>query len=122
MDPDLADDKVEDSWRPLACSKSWLYTWRNRSDANQATGAQERPPKPTSHPTHTPEHVERAVVSLPLTLRHNGTGGGATALRPALAQHGIEPVPARRTSDRMVRRQHTEVQYRGSRSAMSYDL
>ena len=103
-----ADDKVEDLCRHLACSKSWRYTWRNRYDANNATWAQERPKKPQSHPTQTPEHVERAVVSLRLTLRHTGTGGGATAIMQALAQQGIEPVPSRRTLYRIVRRYHTE--------------
>jgi len=108
IDHSLADDKVEDICRQLACAKSWLSTWRNRYDAHNATWAQERPNKPQSHPTHTPEHVERAVVSLHLTLRHNGTGGGATALMQALAQQGIEPVPSRRTMYRIVRRHHTE--------------
>jgi len=109
IDQYLAEDKVEDICRQLACSKSWLYKWRNRYDANNATWAQERPKKPKSHPTQTPEHVERAVVSLHLTLRHNGTGGGATAIMQALAQQGIEPVPSRRTIYRLVRRHHTEV-------------
>jgi len=36
-------------------------------------------------------------VSLSLTLRHNGTGGGVTAIMQALTQQGIEPVPSRRT-------------------------
>ena len=122
LDPYRAEDKVEDLCRQLVCAKSWLYTWRNRSDAPKATWAQERPQKPKRHPTHTPEHVERAVVSLRLTWRHHGTGGGATALMQALAPQGIEPVPSRRTMYRMVRRQHTEVKERGSRSSISSDL
>jgi hypothetical protein len=122
IDQYLAEDKVEDLCRHLVCSKSWRYKWRNRSDAHTATWAQERPQKPQSHPTQTPEHVERAVVSLRLTLRHNGTGGGATALMQALAQQGLEPVPSRRTMYRMVRRHHTEVKERGSRASISYDL
>jgi len=48
-------------------------------------------------------------VSWHLTLRHNGTGGGVTAMMPALAQQGMEPVPSRRTIYRIVRRHHTEV-------------
>ena len=75
LDKYLADDKVEDICRHLACSKSWLYKWRNRYDATNATWAQERSTRPKSHPTQTPEHVEQAVVSLHLTLRHNGTSG-----------------------------------------------
>ncbi len=47
-------------------------------------------------------------MSLPLTLRHNGTGGGVTAMMPALAPQGMAPVPSRRPIDRLVRRHHTE--------------
>jgi len=121
-DQSLAEDQVEDLCRPLVCSQSWLSTWRNRYEAHNATWAQERPKKPQSHPTQTPAHVARAVVSLRLTWRHNGTGGGATALMQALAQQGLAPVPSRRTMSRMVRRHHTEVKYRGSRSSISSDL
>ena len=105
---DLADDKVEDLCRQLACSKRWLSTWRSRYDATKATWAQERSTRPKSHPTPAPEHVEQAVVSLHQTLRHNGTGG-ATAIIQALVQQGREPLPSRRTLYRMLRRSHTEV-------------
>jgi hypothetical protein len=101
IDPSLADAKIEESCRPLACAKSWLSTWRNRSDAPKAAWAQERPKRPKNPPTQTPERVEGAVVSRHLTLRHNGTGGGVTAMRQALAQHGIESVPSRRTMCRL---------------------
>ena len=108
IDHYLADDKVEDICQQLACSKSWLYKWRNRYDANNATWAQERSTRPKSHPTQTPEHVEQAVVSLQRTLRHNGTGGAAAIIQ-ALVQQGIEPVPSRRTIYRILRHHHTEV-------------
>jgi len=109
IDHSLAEDKVEDICRQLACSKSWLYKWRNRYDAHNAAWAQERPTRPKRHPTQTPEHVERAVVSLHLTLLHNGTGGGAAAIIQALTQQGIEPVPSRRTMYRILHRHHKEV-------------
>ena len=105
----LAEDKVEDICRQLACAKSWLSKWRGRYDAQNPAWAQERSKRPKSHPTQTPEHVERTVVSLSLTLRHNGTGGGVTAIMQALTQQGIEPVPSRRTLYRIVRRHHKEV-------------
>jgi hypothetical protein len=108
LDPYLADDKVEDICRPLACSNSGLYKWRNRYDATNATWAQERSKRPKSHPPQTPEHVEQAVVFLQLTLRHNGPGGAAAIIQ-ALTQQGIEPVPSRRTIYRMVHRHHKEV-------------
>ena len=110
IDQYLAADKVEDICRQLACSKSWLYKWRNRYDANNPAWAQERSKRPKSHPTHTPQHIEQAVVSLHLTLHHNGTNGGVVAIIQALAQQGVEPVPSRRTIYRILRRHHKEVQ------------
>jgi len=105
----LAEDKVEDICRQLACAKSWLYKWRGRYDAQNPAWAQERSKRPKSHPTQASESVERAVVSLPLTLAHNGTGGGVTAITHALTQHGRAPVPSRRTIDRIVRRHYKGV-------------
>jgi len=109
INPYLAEDKVEDICRQLACSKSWLYKWRGRYDAQNPAWAQERSKRPKSHPTHTPERVEQAVVSLHLTLLHNGTGGGATAIMQALTLQGIEPMPSRRTMYRILDRHHKEV-------------
>jgi transposase-like protein len=105
----LAEDKVEDICQQLACSKSWLYKWRGRYDAHNPAWAHERSKRPKSHPTHTPESVERAVVSLHLTSLQNGTGGGATAIMQALTQQGIEPMPSRRTIYRILHRHHQEV-------------
>ena len=109
IDPYLADDKVEDICRHLVGSKSWLYKWRHRYDAHNPAWAQERSTRPKSHPTQIPERIERAVVSLHLTLRHNGTGGGVAAITQALTQQGVEPVPSRRTMYRILRRHHKEV-------------
>src|SRR5882724_2943999 len=91
IDTYLAEDNVEDICRQRACAKSWLSKWRDRYDARNPAWAQERSKRPKSHPTQTPESVERAVVSLHLPLLHNGTDGGVTALTQALTQQGIEP-------------------------------
>ena len=109
IDTYRAEDKVEDICRQLACAKSWLYTWRDRYDAHHPAWAQERSTRPKSHPTHTPERVVRAIVCPHLTLRHNGTGDGVTAITQALTQQGREPVPSRRTMYRILRRHHKEV-------------
>ena len=63
----LADDKVEDICRQLACSKSWLSKWRGRYDAHHPAWAQERSTRPKHSPTQTPAHVARAIVSLHVT-------------------------------------------------------
>src|SRR6058998_609612 len=101
---DLAADKVEDLCRQRAGSTSWLSKWRGRYDAQHPPWAQERSKRPKSHPTHTSESVDRAVVSRHLPLVHHGTGCGVTAITHALTQQGIAPVPSRRTIDRLVRR------------------
>jgi transposase-like protein len=108
LDKYLADDKIEDICRHLACSKSWLYKWRARYDATNLAWAQERSTRPKHSPTQTPEHVEQAIVSLHRTLCHKGTGGTAAIIR-ALVQQGIAPVPSRRTIYRIIRRHYMEV-------------
>ena len=110
IDPYLAGDKIEDICRQLVCSKSWLSTWRNRYDAPNPAWAQERSKRPKSHPTQTLERLAQAVVSLSLTLRHDGTGDGVAAITQALTQQGGEPVPSRRTMYRILRRHDKEVQ------------
>ena len=109
IDTYLADDKVEDICRQLVCSKSWLSKWRDRYDAPNLAWVQERSTRPKHSPTQTPAHVARALVSLHVTLCHNGTGGGATAIMQGLAQQGREPLPSRRTIYRIVRHHHKEV-------------
>lgn len=108
IDPYRAEDKIEEICRQLACAQSWLYKWRNRYDAPNAAWAQAPPKRPKNPPTQTPGHVEGAVVSWHLPLRHNGTSGGVTAIMQARAQQGMEPVPSRRTIYRMLRHHHTE--------------
>ena len=109
LDTYLADDKVEDICRQLTCAKRWLSTWRKRYDATNPAWVRERSTRPKHSPTHTPDHVAQAIVSLDETLRHKGTSGGATAIMHGLAQPGIEPIPARRTMYRILRRYRTEV-------------
>jgi transposase-like protein len=118
LDTYLANDKIEDICRHLACAKSWLYKWRKRYDAATPAWVQERSTRPKHSPTRTPEHVARAIVALHVTLCHNGTGGGATVILRALTQQGIEPLPSRRTIYRILRRYHTEVKARGSHASM----
>ena len=118
LDTYLADDKIEDICRQLAGATRWRDTWRARYDATNPAWGRERSTRPTPSPTRTPAHGARAIVSLDETLRHNGTGGSATAILQALAQHGIEPVPSRRTMDRIVRRHHKEGKERGARACM----
>jgi transposase-like protein len=117
LDRYLANDKIEDICRQLACVKSWLYKWRKRYDATNPAWSQERSTRPQHSPTRTPDHIVRAIVSLYETLPHSGTGRGATAILRALAQHGLEPVPSRRTIYRILRHYHTEVKAHEARAS-----
>jgi len=100
----LAGDKVEDICRQMAGSKSWLYKWRDRYRADDPNWAKERSRRPGSNPAKTPGAVEHAIVSLCHAWAQNGPGSGATAIRQALQQQGIEPVPSVRTIYRILHR------------------
>jgi putative transposase len=105
----LADDKIEDICKAMACSKSWLYKWRDRYQADDPHWAQDRPTRPKISPTKTPKIIEQAVVSLRHALSQKGQGCGAASLQQALKQQGIEPTPSLRTIYRILHRQQKEV-------------
>ena len=102
LDHYLAEDKLEDICRHLACSKSWLYTWRNRYDATNPAWGQERLHKTQAltRPTR-PTTSHRAVVSLPCNVtpqrhrrerhRHHAGAHPARDRAGALPTH---PVPS----------------------------
>jgi transposase-like protein len=98
----LAGDPIEDICRELACSKSWLYKWRDRYLATDPSwsAAQSRRPKTT--PTKTPQCIAHVVVALRQMLAQQGKDCGAAAIQQGLAQQGIEPMPSRRTIYRIL--------------------
>lgn len=105
----LADDKIEDICKAMACSKSWLYKWRGRYQAADPHWAKELSTTPRSSPTKTPEIIAQAVVSLRHALSQNGQGRGAASIKQALKQQGIEPTPSLRTIYRILHRHQKEV-------------
>jgi uncharacterized protein YjcR len=109
IDRYLAGDPIEDICRELACSKSWLYKWRERSLATDPSWSTERSRSPRTTPTKTPQRIQQAVVALYHMLAQRGKGGGAAAIQQALAQQGIEPVPSQRTIYRILHRYAQEV-------------
>ena len=109
IDKYLAADKVEDICRQLACSKSWLYKWRERYLATDPSWSEERSRSPRTTPTKTPPCIAQVVVALRQTLAQHGKGCGAAAIQQALAQQGIEPVPSPRTIYRLLHRYDKEV-------------
>jgi transposase len=109
IDRSLAGDPIEDICRELACSKSWLYTWRDRSLATDPSWSAARSRRPRTTPTNTPQRIAQVVVALRQTLAQHGKDWGAAAIQQALAQQGIEPVPSQRTIYRLLHRYAQEV-------------
>ena len=109
LDRYLAGDPIEDICRELACSKSWLYTWRDRYLATDPSWSAERSRRPSTTPTKTPQRIAQLVVALRRTLAQHGADCGAAAIQQALAQQGIEPVPSQRTIYRILHRYAQEV-------------
>lgn len=105
----LANDKIEDIWQAIGGSKSWLYKWRNRYQADDPHWAKELTRRPRTTPATTPKTIEQAVVSLRRALCRRGQGCSAAAIQQGLAQHGLEPVPSQRTIYRILHRHQTEV-------------
>jgi transposase-like protein len=106
---DLADDKIADICKAIGGSKSWLYKWRDRYQADDPHWAKELTRRPRTTPANTPQTIEQAVVSLRRALCHRGQGCGAAAIQQGLAPHGLEPVPSQRTIYRMLHRHQKEV-------------
>jgi hypothetical protein len=104
IDRYLAGDPIEDICRELACSKSWLYTWRDRSLATDPSWSTARSRRPRTSPTKTPQRIAQVVVALRQTLAQPGKDCGAAAIQQALAQQGREPGPSQRTLYRLLHR------------------
>lgn len=47
----LAGDKIEDICKQMGCSKSWLYKWKNRYQADDPSWHQERSRRPARQTT-----------------------------------------------------------------------
>jgi|SRR5262245_64983493 len=109
LDRYLAGDPIEDICRELACSKSWLYKWRDRYLATDPSWSAERSRRPRTTQTKTSQRIAQVVVALRQTLVQQGKDCGAAAIQQALAQQGIEPVPSQRTLYRILHRYTKEV-------------
>jgi transposase len=100
----LADVKIDDIRRQLACSKSWLYKWKARYQPDLPTWAKEISRAPKTLATKTPAHIEQAIVEGHQSLARNGRSASARAIRQTLEQRRIEPLPAIRTIYRILQR------------------
>src|SRR5437867_10573531 len=104
IDRYLAGDPIEDICRELACSKSWLYKWRDRYLATDPSWSAARSRRPSTTPTTTPQRIAQVVVALRQTLAQHGKDYEAASIQQALAPPGREPGPSQRTISRILHR------------------
>jgi transposase-like protein len=98
----LTGDKIEDICKTMACSKSFLYKWRDRYHSGDPDWARAKNRRPVKTPTQIPEIIAQHIVQ----LRHNAKGvRSAPAIWQILKQQGIEPLPSLRTIYRILYRQ-----------------
>jgi transposase len=109
IDRYLAGDPIEDICRELACSKSWLYNWRDRYLATDLSWSAALSRRPRTTPTKTSQRIAQVVVALRQALAQHGKDCGAASIQQALAQQGIEPVPSQRTIYRILHRYAKEM-------------
>ena len=105
----LAGDRIEEICRELGCSKSWLYKWRDRYQADDPTWAQEQTRRPKSNPRQTLDTIAEAILQLSQTWKSQGSGRTSVAtIRQVLKEQGMAPLPSRRTIYRIVQRHSKE--------------
>src|SRR2546426_5795356 len=100
----LAGEKIEAICRDMHCSKSWLYKWKARYQADDPGWAKGLSTQPRHKPCQTSEPMEQSVVTLHWTLVQSGQRGSAAAIQQGLQQQGIEPIPSLRTIYRILQR------------------
>ena len=104
----LAGEKIEAICRDMHCSKSWLYKWKARYQAENLGWAKGLSTPPRHRPSPTPEPMEQSVVMLRRTLVQSGQRGSAAAIQQGLQQQGLEPIPSLRTIYRILQRHEQE--------------
>jgi putative transposase len=104
----LAGETIDAICRDLPCSKSWLYTWKARYQADDPGWAKGLSTQPRHRPSQTPEPMEQSVVTLRQALVQSGQRGSAAAIQQGLQQQGIEPLPSLRTIYRILQRHEQE--------------
>jgi hypothetical protein len=104
----LAGDKIDAICQEMRCSKSWLYKWKARYQADDPDWARAMSKRPKTAATKTPDAIEQAVVELRQTLVQGGRNPSAGVLRQALKQQALKPVPSLRTIYRILQRHEKE--------------
>ena len=101
----LAGDPIETICHEMRCSKSWLYKWKNRYQADDPGWATSRSTQPRHNPRQLPPSIQQRVVAWRRTVAPNGKRWSAMAIQKELQRQGVEPTPSLRTIYRMLQRQ-----------------
>ena len=104
IDSYLKGEKVQDICQRLSCSTSFLYRWLDRFNLAHPNDRweKERSRRPLTNPTKTPETLAKHIGRLYDERTENGQHPTANAIRHALIQQGIAPLPAIRTIYRIL--------------------
>ena len=103
-----AGEKIDVICRDLHCSKSWLYKWKARYQADDPEWAQSLSTQPQHKPSQLPQRMQQRVVELRRTLGQRGQHGSAASIQQELERQGIKPIPSLRTIYRMLQRHNQE--------------
>ena len=105
----LDGDPIEQICQEMGCATSWLYKWKNRSQAAAPTWSQERSRRPKTTPAKTPEAIEAAIIEFRRTWSPEASEPvSARGIREHLCHHPIASIPSLRTIYRMLNRQRQE--------------
>jgi transposase-like protein len=106
----LDGDPIAVICREMGCTKSWLYKWRDRYQADDPTWAQEVSRRPMTSPAKLSTTLEQDIWRRRQTALSTGAGPtNAAAIRQALKDTGVEHIPSRRTIYRVLQRHEKEV-------------
>jgi Helix-turn-helix domain len=72
----VAGEPIAVMCRERGCSKSRLYTWKNRYEGTEPEWVEERSRRPQSSPTKTPDALAAEIVWLRQPLSSGGLGPG----------------------------------------------
>lgn len=97
-------EKPEAICASLGRSKSWLYKWADRFDADDSSWSESLSRQPLTVVSRTPKEVEEIVKMVRLSLYNKDQFCGAQAILWELEDLGVKPLPSLRTINRILSR------------------
>lgn len=101
----LKGESISAIAKKLGYSRSWVYKWIERYQANQEHWQEDQNRTPHSNSRQLPEAVTEAVKLVRLHLYNQGLFCGAQAISWELEELQVSPLPSLRTINRIVQRE-----------------